>query len=141
MMAKHCHDQAHAMALFFVPLAGRLCRLAFLFATLLFSSWALAADIGGLWKHIENPVWIEIRIDQGDGIVVRNDKFPERVGDVFLKGLKADKTKQGIWYGTVYIHKLAAYKKVEIALTETSAMQITGSVGFFSRSIDWIKVD
>lgn len=141
MLVTRWYDEADTMASLLVSVAGMLCRLGGLLTTLLFSSSTLAVDINGIWKHVENPVWIEVRIDQGDGIVVRNDKFPERVGDIFLKGLTADKTKQAVWFGTVYIHKLADYKKVEITLSDTGIMQTTGRVGFFSRTIEWLQVD
>ena len=45
----------------------------------------------------------------GAGTVVRNDKFPDRVGREILKGLEADKSEQGLWRGLIYIEKLAEY--------------------------------
>jgi len=112
----------------------------FIFA-LLSSSLALSADISGTWKHAKKPIWIEIRLTQGDGKVVRNDKFPERVGKTFIKEIKADKSKQGIWHGIAYIRKLEDYKNVEISLSDTGEMQVTGTIGFFSRTVEWIRID
>ena len=80
-------------------------------------------------------------MDQGDGIVVRNDKFPERVGAIFIKDIKADASKQAFWHGTAYIRKLDDYKDVEISLSETGNMQVTGKVGFFSRTVEWLRAD
>ena len=97
-----------------------------------------ATDIAGTWKHAEMPVWIEIRLDQGEGIVVRNNKFPEREGQVFIKEIKA---KQDAWTGLAYIRKLEAFKTVEITLSDSGTMQLTGKVGFFSRTVEWLPAD
>jgi uncharacterized protein (DUF2147 family) len=80
-------------------------------------------------------------VAQGDGVVVRNDKFPERVGNTFVKELKADKSKQVFWQGLAYIRKLGDYKNVEISLSETGQMLISGKVGFFSRTVEWVRVE
>jgi uncharacterized protein (DUF2147 family) len=108
---------------------------------LLSTSLALSADISGTWKHVKKPIWIEIRLAQGDGIVVRNDKFPERVGNTFVKDLKVDKSEQKLWHGTAYIRKIEDYKDVEISLSETGNMQVTGSIGFLSRTVEWVRID
>lgn len=108
---------------------------------LLSTSLALSADISGTWKHVKKPIWIEIKMEQCDGIVVRNDKFPERLGNTFVKDLKADKSKQELWHGKVYIRKLEDYKDVEISLSETGIMQRTGKVGFLSRTVEWVCTD
>jgi|TARA_B110000091_G_C13773747_1_gene457900 uncharacterized protein (DUF2147 family) len=119
----------------------RMIKSALFIFTLLSSSLALSADISGTWKHSKKPIWIEIRLTQGDGKVVRNDKFPERVGNTFVKDLKADKSKQGIWHGIAYIRKLEDYKNVEISLSDTGEMQVTGKVGFLSRTVEWVRTD
>ena len=112
----------------------------FIFA-LLSTSLALSADISGTWKHVKKPIWIEIRLAQGDGIVVRNDKFPEHVGNTFIKELKADKSEQELWHGTAYIRKLEDYKDVEISLSDTGNLQVTGTIGFFSHTVEWVRTD
>jgi uncharacterized protein (DUF2147 family) len=119
----------------------RMIQSAVLVCTLLSSSLAFSADISGFWKHAKQPIWIEIRVAQGDGVVVRNDKFPERVGNTFVKELKADKSKQVFWQGLAYIRKLGDYKNVEISLSETGQMLISGKVGFFSRTVEWVRVE
>ena len=128
---------------------ARMIQRAFFLCTLYSSSLAfsadssadISADISGTWKHAKKPVWVEIRLDQGDGIVVRNDKFPERVGAIFIKDIKADASKQSLWHGTAYIRKLEDYKDVEISLSEAGTMQVTGKVGFFSRTVEWLRAD
>jgi uncharacterized protein (DUF2147 family) len=119
----------------------RMIQSAVFVCTLLSSSLAFSADISGFWKHAKQPIWIEIRVAQGDGVVVRNDKFPERVGNTFVKELKADKSKQVFWQGLAYIRKLGDYKNVEISLSETGQMLISGKVGFFSRTVEWVRVE
>jgi len=46
----------------------------FVVAAFLAAPYAFAGDISGFWIHADEPGWIEI--DEGKGIVVRNDKFP-----------------------------------------------------------------
>jgi hypothetical protein len=119
----------------------RMIQSAVFVCTLLSSSLAFSADISGFWKHAKQPIWIEIRVAQGDGVVVRNDKFPERVGNTFVKELKADKSKQELWHGLAYIQKLGDFKSVDISFSETGNMLITGKVGFISRTIEWVHAD
>jgi len=112
----------------------------FLFA-LLPSALAFSADVSGVWKHAKNPAWIEVSLQEGTATVVRNDKSPERVGREILKNVKASSTQQNMWHGQIYIEKLGKYKGVEISLSEAGDMLITGKVGFFSRSTQWLRVD
>ena len=102
---------------------------------------ALAGDISGIWKHAEEPGWIEISLDQGKGIVVRNDKFPERVGREILRELQADGSRDNVWKGQVYAEKLGEYKDAEISLSKPDRMQFKVKVGFLSRTIEWVRVD
>ena len=100
-----------------------------------------SADISGIWKHEENPAWIEIRLEEGSGAVVRNDTFPDRMGRTILNDLQADKSKKGLWHGVIYVEKLGEYKDVEISLPEADQMLIKGRVGFMSRTVEWVRVD
>lgn len=99
-----------------------------------------AADLSGFWKHADEPGWIEIQLDQGKGTVVRNDKFPERVGRELLKDLQADPDKADTWHGQVYAEKLGEYKDAEISLPEPDTMEIKVKVGFISRTLEWKRV-
>jgi uncharacterized protein (DUF2147 family) len=102
---------------------------------------SLAGDISGVWKHADEPGWIEISVEEGKGTVVRNDKFPERVGREIVRELKADGSKENLWQGQVYAEKLGEYKNAEISLPEPDLMQFKVKVGFMSRTIEWVRVD
>jgi uncharacterized protein (DUF2147 family) len=116
-------------------------RRALLLCALLFAPLALSADISGIWKHEQNRAWIEIRLEEGSGTVVRNDNFPDRVGRKLLKDLEAEKSEQGLWHGSIYVEKMGEYKDVEVSLPEADRMLFTGKVGFFSRTVEWVRVD
>ena len=135
LSASHSHCSVHEGS----PLM--IIRRALLLCALLFTPVAFSADISGTWKHEKNPAWIEIRLKEGSGTVVRNDKFPDRVGRKVLKDLQADKSKQGLWHGLVYAEKLGEYKNVEVSLPEADRMLIKGRVGFISRTVQWVRVD
>ena len=102
---------------------------------------ALAEDISGFWKHVDEPGWIEINLEEGRGSVVRNDRFPDRVGREILKDLEADGSEQGLWTGEIYVERLGEYKDMEITLAEPGHMSIKVKVGFMSRSVKWRRVE
>ena len=104
---------------------------------------ASAGDIAGIWKHADEPAWIEIRMEDGvgTGTVVRNDVYSERVGRELLKGLAADEHEEALWRGQVYAERLGEYKDAEILLAEPDSLQIKVKVGFISRTVDWVRVD
>ena len=125
-----------------LPRAGkspRAVRYIFFFSTLLSASIAFSNDLSGYWKHAQHNFWIEM--EKSTGIVVRNDRFPERVGRTFLTDITINKNKQNAWYSQIYIEKLEDYKKVEISLPETDQMLITGKMGFMSRTAKWMRID
>ena len=120
---------------------------------------AAAEDIAGFWKHAEEPGWIEIRLDEGKGTVVRNDRFPERVGREIVKDLAADPSGGSLWRGLVFAERLVGergrtvgqlrlfaerlgeYKDAEISLPEPDRMRFKVKVGFMSRTVDWVRVE
>ena len=110
-------------------------------AALLLAPLASADDIGGFWKHVDEPGWIEIRLDEGSATVVRNDKFPERVGRQILKDLKADGSKENLWRGQVYAERLGEYREARISLPEPDRMEFKVKVGFISRTVEWQRVE
>ena len=116
-------------------------RRALLLCALLFTPLAFSTDISGAWKHAQDPGWIEVRLEEGSATVLRNDKIPDRVGRKILKDLEADKSEQGLWHGMIYVEKLGEYKDVEVSLPEADRMLFTGKVGFFSRTVEWVRVD
>ena len=115
-------------------------RPTIVFLTLLLPPLAIAETISGFWKHTDEPGWIEIRLDEGKGTVLRNDKFPERVGREILKDLKPDAEEEGLWRGQVYVERLGEYRDAEITLPELDQMEIKVKVGFISRTVDWVRV-
>jgi uncharacterized protein (DUF2147 family) len=120
---------------------ARLVQSTFFLGALLFAPLALSGDISGFWKLATGPVWIEVRLEEGGGTVVRNDKFSDRVGRKVLKNLEADESKQGLWHGLIYAEKLGEYKDVEVSLPEADRMLLKGKVGFMSRTVEWVRVD
>ena len=104
-------------------------------------STASSNDLSGVWKHSEHNIWIEITTEKGTGIIVRNNRFPERVGRTFLTDITANKNQKNVWYGLAYIEKLKDFKKVEISLVEAEKMLITGKMGFLSRTVEWTSFD
>ena len=116
-------------------------RITLFLCAMLVAPLSLAGDISGVWKHADEPGWIEISLDEGSGIVVRNDRFPERVGREIVKELQADESKENLWRGQVYAEKLGEYKDAEISLSEPDIMQFKVKVGFMSRTIEWMRVD
>ncbi|MEP4146988.1 MAG: DUF2147 domain-containing protein [Halioglobus sp.] len=116
-------------------------RIILSIAVLLVAQLAAANDISGFWKHADEPGWIEIRLDDGKGTVVRNDKFPERAGREILKGLAADDAEAETWRGQIYVEKLGEYKDAEITLADPERMKIKVKVGFMSRTLEWQRVE
>ena len=111
------------------------------FCACLFMSTASSNDLSGVWKHSERTIWIEITTEKGTGIIVRNDRFPDRVGRTFMTDIKANKDRPNVWYGLAYIEKLKDFKKVEVSLAEADKMLITGNMGFLSRTVEWTGFD
>jgi hypothetical protein len=118
-------------------------RILFTLVAALSAPLASAADIAGIWKHSEEPAWIEIRVEEGVGAakVVRNEVYPERVGREILKDLTADEHEEALWRGQVYAERLGEYKDAEVSLPEPDRMRFTVKVGFMSRSVNWVRVD
>ena len=116
-------------------------RIILCVAVLLVAQLAAADDISGFWKHVDEPGWIEISLDDGKGTVVRNDKFPERVGRELLKDLVPADDAEETWLGQVYAEKLGEYKDAEITLADPELMKIKVKIGFISRTLEWQRVE
>jgi len=116
-------------------------RRALLLFAVLSAPLAFSADISGVWKHSKNTAWIEISLADNSATVLRNDKFPERVGRKILKDLQVDTSTQGLWHGLIYVEKLGDYKDVEVSLPEAGRMLLKGKVGFMTRTVEWLRVD
>lgn len=118
-------------------------RIVFTLVAALSASLVSAADIAGLWKHAEEPGWIEIQIQEGIGTakVVRNEVYPERVGRKILKDLAVDEHEVALWRGQVYVERLGEYKNTQLLLTEPDALEMKVKVGFLSRTVYWVRVN
>ncbi|MCX2980925.1 DUF2147 domain-containing protein [Halieaceae bacterium IMCC14734] len=122
------------------PSRVTLSRLALLLLCFMNTAAFSSDDLVGFWQHTEQPAWIEVRFDsgQGEGTVVRNDVYTGRVGTVLLKNLVAVKDKQ--WQGEVYAEKFGEYKQARISLSKPDVMGIKVKVGFMSRTIEMRRV-
>ena len=116
-------------------------KAALITAGILISPLVVAGDISGFWKHTEELAWIEIRLEERTGVVLRTDKHPDRVGRILLKDLSADGSEPNVWRGKVYAVRLGEYKDAKISLIGTDKLSITVEIGFFSRTVDWLRVD
>ena len=118
-------------------------QIVFTLIAALSTSLAWAGDITGIWKHAEEPGWIEIQMEEGVGTakVVRNEAYPERVGREILKDLTAVEDKASLWQGQIYVERLGKYKDAQILLAEPDALEMKVKVGFISRTVNWIRVE
>ena len=93
----------------------------------------------GHWQHPEDPVWIEVLVQAGTGIALRNDDQPETVGFHVVKDLAAT-DEPGIWQGQVFVPQLDGYKDVAITMPDDQTLRMTVKFGFLRRSVDWSRV-
>jgi len=97
------------------------------------------ADISGFWQHEKEPVWIEMRPDSADAVVVRNDNRPDRVGFHVVTDLAAT-DEPNIWTAQVYAAQLQEYRNARVTLEGADLMAFTVKVGFISRTVEWRRV-
>ena len=99
------------------------------------------ADIGlaGYWQHEGDPVWIEMRPETGEGVMLRNDNRPDRVGFLVVTDLVAG-DDPAEWSAQVFAARLGEYRKAQITLTDENRMIFTVKVGFMRRSVEWTRV-
>lgn len=90
--------------------------------TLLSSSLALSANISGTWKHAKKPIWIEIRLAQGDGVVVRNDKFPDNL----TNAIRITVRSEYLSYRLLLIHEIDLPKFERINSLDELNTLVTG---------------
>ena len=96
-------------------------------------------ELAGYWQHESDPVWIEMRPETGEGVMLRNDNRPDRVGFLVVTDLVAgdDSTE---WSAQVFAARLSEYRKAQITLTDENRMIFTVKVGFMRRSVEWTRV-
>ena len=95
--------------------------------------------LGGYWQHESDPVWIEMQPETGQGVMVRNDNRPDRLGFLVVTDLEAS-DEPNEWSAQVFAARLGEYRKAEITLAADDRMVFTVKVGFVRRSVEWRRV-
>ena len=96
-------------------------------------------ELAGYWQHESEPVWIEMQPETGQGVMVRNDNRPDRVGFLVVTDLESSDDPKA-WSAQVFAARLGEYRKAQITLTGESRMIFTVKVGFMRRSVEWTRV-
>ena len=96
-------------------------------------------ELAGYWQHESDPVWIEMQPDTGQGVMVRNDNRPDRLGFLVVTDLEASDDPNE-WSAQVFAARLGEYRKAEITLAADDRMVFTVKVGFVRRSVEWRRV-
>ena len=97
------------------------------------------AYLTGYWQHESEPVWIEMQPEASQGVMVRNDNRPDRVGFLVVTDLEAGDDPNE-WFAQVFAARLGEYRKAEITLSANDRMVFTVKVGFMRRSVEWRRV-
>lgn len=78
-------------------------------------------ELAGYWQHESDPVWIEMRPETGDGVMLRNDNRPDRVGFLVVTDLVAG-DDPAEWSAQVFAARLGEYRKADITLASDDRM-------------------
>ncbi len=96
-------------------------------------------DIAGYWQHESDPVWIEMQPETSQGVMLRNDNRPDRVGFLVVTDLEASDDLKA-WSAQVFAARLGEYRAAKITLASDDRMVFTVKVGFMRRSVEWRRV-
>ena len=96
-------------------------------------------ELAGYWQHESEPVWIEMQPGTGQGVMVRSDKRPDRVGFLVVTDLEAS-DEPNEWSAQVFVARLGEYRKATITLPADDRMVFTVKVGFLRRSVEWQRI-
>jgi len=96
-------------------------------------------ELAGYWQHEGDPVWIEMQPETSQGVMVRNDNRPDRVGFLVVTDLKASDDPNA-WSAQVFAARLGEYRTADITLAADDRMVFTVKVGFMRRSVEWRRV-
>ena len=96
-------------------------------------------ELAGYWQHESEPVWIEMQPETGQGVMLRNDNRPDRVGFLVVTDLETS-DEPNEWSAQVFAARLGEYRKAEITLSSDGRMVFTVKVGFMRRSVEWQHV-
>ena len=97
------------------------------------------SELAGYWQHESEPVWIEMQPETGQGVMLRNDNRPDRVGFLVVTDLETS-DEPNEWSAQVFAARLGEYRKAEITLSSDGRMVFTVKVGFLRRSVEWQRV-
>lgn len=95
--------------------------------------------LAGYWQHESEPIWIEMQSETGQGVMVRNDNRPDRLGFLVVTDLEANDDLNE-WSAQVFVARLGEYRKADITLSSDDRMVFTVKVGFMRRSVEWSRV-
>ena len=96
-------------------------------------------ELAGYWQHEGDPVWIEMQPVTGQGVILRNDNRPDRVGFLVVTDLEASEDPNA-WSAQVFAARLGEYRNADITLSADDRMVFTVKVGFMRRSVEWRRV-
>jgi len=96
-------------------------------------------ELAGYWQHESEPVWIEMQPETGQGVMLRNDNRPDRVGFLVVTDLEAS-DEPNEWSAQVFAARLGEYRNAEITVATDDRMVFTVKVGFMRRSVEWQRV-
>ena len=96
-------------------------------------------QLAGYWQHESDPVWIEMQPEARQGVMIRNDIRPDRLGFLVVTDLEASDDPNE-WSAQVFAARLGEYRKAEITLAADDRMVFTVKVGFVRRSVEWRRV-
>ena len=96
-------------------------------------------ELAGYWQHESEPVWIEMQPETGQGVMLRNDNRPDRVGFLVVTDLKASNDPNE-WSAQVFAARLGEYRIADITLASDDRMVFTVKVGLMRRSVEWRRV-
>ncbi len=97
------------------------------------------SELAGYWQHESEPVWIEMQPETGQGVMLRNDNRPDRVGFLVVTDLEAS-DEPNEWSAQVFAARFGEYRKATITLPADDRMVFTVKVGFMRRSVEWQRV-
>ena len=97
------------------------------------------SELAGYWQHESEPVWIEMQPETGQGVMLRNDNRPDRVGFLVVTDLEAS-DEPNEWSAQVFAARLGEYRNADITLSSDGRMVFTVKVGFMRRSVEWRRV-
>ena len=97
------------------------------------------SELAGYWQHESEPVWIEMQPETGQGVMLRNDNRPDRVGFLVVTDFEAS-DEPNEWSAQVFAARLGEYRKADITLSSDGRMVFIVKVGFMRRSVEWQRV-